>query len=574
MDRKTLIAVVLIGLFLVFYYPLLHLLGLDRYLGDRRGAPRPAAVVDTVIATAGAVARNIRLETPLYDALFSSAGARLVSVELKQYATAHGVSTAAGRRPPHPHGKEGVPPGDRVVLAGAPLFGLDLGSGAARRALTHLVYTAEESTDASGEVRAIHFTARDTSGLFVRQTYRVRAGDYALDYEVEIRGVPAAWRITEYSLTTRSWPLFTEADLPGDHRALRATSLVGTNLHRETPGGLLKGPRRFEGNAEWAGVHTRYFFATVAALHAVVRGVESGGEMRGLTETERQLVGSNAKPEEPVAINSLVIALPGETSPTHQFLLYVGPNDVSRLATYKLGLEKSVDLGWSWIVPFSKALLRLLKWIHAVVLNWGLAILALATLVRMVLHPLNVSSLKSMRAMQRLQPEIERIKEKYKKDAQAMNTAVMALYKENKVNPAGGCLPMVIQMPVFFALYSVLFNAIELRQAPFVGWIQDLSAPDLLGTVAGFPLRLLPILMAGSGLLQQKLAPTDPRQASSMYMMNVVMVVFFYNLPSGLVLYWTVMNLLTALQQWIVLHQDGGSPPVPAVAAAGGKGRR
>jgi YidC/Oxa1 family membrane protein insertase len=182
--------------------------------------------------------------------------------------------------------------------------------------------------------------------------------------------------------------------------------------------------------------------------------------------------------------------------------------------------------------------------------------------------------MRSMRAMQKIQPEMERLKEKYKNDAQAMNAAIMALYKENKVNPAGGCLPMMIQMPVFFALYSVLFNAIELRQAPFVGWIHDLSAPDLLATVAGFPIRLLPILMAGSGLLQQRLAPTDPRQASSMYMMNVVMVVFFYNLPSGLVLYWTVMNLLTALQQWIVLHQDGGSAPVPVTAAVGGRGRR
>jgi YidC/Oxa1 family membrane protein insertase len=121
----------------------------------------------------------------------------------------------------------------------------------------------------------------------------------------------------------------------------------------------------------------------------------------------------------------------------------------------------------------------------------------------------------------------------------------------------------------------VLFNAIELRQAPFVGWIHDLSAPDLLGTVLGFPLRLLPIVMAGSGLLQQRMSPTPPDQAATMYMMNVVMLVFFYNLPSGLVLYWTVMNLLTALQQWLVLRQDGG-PLVPATVAVAAKpgGRR
>jgi YidC/Oxa1 family membrane protein insertase len=186
----------------------------------------------------------------------------------------------------------------------------------------------------------------------------------------------------------------------------------------------------------------------------------------------------------------------------------------------------------------------------------------------------DMTSMKSMRAMQKLQPEIERIREKYKNDAAAVNTAIMALYKENKVNPAGGCIPMVLQMPLFFALYAVLFNAIELRQAPFVGWIHDLSAPDQLGMVMGFPIRVLPLLMAASGLLQQRLTPTDPSQATTMYMMNVVMVVFFYNLPSGLVLYWTVMNLLTALQQWLVLRQDQGGPAPAQVVAPARPGKR
>jgi YidC/Oxa1 family membrane protein insertase len=175
--------------------------------------------------------------------------------------------------------------------------------------------------------------------------------------------------------------------------------------------------------------------------------------------------------------------------------------------------------------------------------------------------------MRSMRAMQRLQPELERIKEKYKNDANAMNAAVMALYKEHKVNPAGGCLPMLLQMPLFVALYQVLFNAIELRLAPFVAWMQDLSAPDLLFSIGPIPVRLLPLLMAASGILSQRVTPTDPRQLPTMYMMNVMMLVFFYNLPSGLVLYWTVMNLLTALQQWMVLRQDAVAPaPAPAPA--------
>src|SRR5207247_1877808 len=179
--------------------------------------------------------------------------------------------------------------------------------------------------------------------------------------------------------------------------------------------------------------------------------------------------------------------------------------------------------------------------------NYGIPILGLATLVRRLRHPLNMTSINSMRAMQRRQPEMDRLKEKYKNDAAALNAAVMALYKENKVNPAGGCLPMLLQMPLFFALYAVLNSAIDLRQAPFFAWIHDLSAPDTLFTVAGVPIRLLPIIMAGTGFLQQRLTPTPSQQQTTMYLMNVFMLFVFYGLPSGLVFYWTVMNLYYSL---------------------------
>uniref|UniRef100_A0A832IBR3 Membrane protein insertase YidC n=1 Tax=Eiseniibacteriota bacterium TaxID=2212470 RepID=A0A832IBR3_UNCEI len=617
MDRRTIIAVVLLAIFLIFYYPLLRLVGLGKYVEPER--PRPVAVSDTlaagdslaggpvaaspapaapagtppppapaapaapalgvtpIAAIAGELERSVTLETPLYVARFSNRGARLVAVEVKGYASAHGVTGRSGR-PVHHHPAKPVEPGDRVVLAGGPAFGLDLGSAGSRRALDGLVYAVEESLDAAGAARALTFTYADSAGLFVRQTYRVRAGDYALDYAVEIRGVPDAWRVSDYSLITRSWPLVTEADLPADQRQLRATSLVGKNIHREHPGGLQKGPRSFDGNAVWAGVQTRYFLSAVAAVQAVPRGVVSSAELRPLSADEQRALGPGARPMQDVAVNAFVSGLPSASLPVHRYLLYVGPTEYKRLGALGVGFERAVDFGWSWIVPFSRALLQLLEWMYALLRNYGLAIIALATLVRVALHPLNVASMKSMRAMQKVQPEVERLREKYKNDPQAMNAALMALYKEHKVNPAGGCLPLLLQMPLFLALYQVLFNAIELRQAAFVGWMHDLSAPDTLFSVAGFPIRLLPLLMMGSGLLQQKLSPTDPRQAPTMYLMNVVMVVFFYNLPSGLVLYWTVMNLLTALQQWLVLrHDDGPTPAVataPAAPAAKGRKRR
>jgi YidC/Oxa1 family membrane protein insertase len=271
----------------------------------------------------------------------------------------------------------------------------------------------------------------------------------------------------------------------------------------------------------------------------------------------------------------MVVGLPGSSQPVHRYVLYAGPSEYAQLARLSgTQLERVVDLGWSWVRPISAVMLRVLNWIYVLLRNYGVAIIALATLLRALLHPLNMSSMKSMRAMQKLQPEMDRLRAKYKNDPTTMNTAIMALYKENKVNPAGGCLPMLLQMPVLIALYQVLFNAIELRQAPFVGWMSDLSAPELLFTVANFPIRLLPILMALSGLLLQRMTPTNPQQAPTAYMMNVMMLVFFYHLPSGLVLYWTVMNVLSAIQQWLVLRQDGGPIPAPVVVREGAQKAR
>jgi YidC/Oxa1 family membrane protein insertase len=606
MDRKTLAAVVLCVAFLIFYRPLLHWANLDRYL--QPAAPPPRAVVDTTrrdsslaalpgspgsnpsappesipsrttlsrapqLPPAPSLEKTTVLETDDYRATFSNHGARLLAVELKRFAASH-AGTGEASKPVHHRQGEMVSPDHRVVLAGGPLIALDLGSAGTLISLADLSYTVSDSLDAAGERRVITFTGEDPRGLRIKQTWRARPGDYALDLEVRVDAIPSAWRVSDYSLTVRSWPLLTDANLLADVRQLRATSLVGDNVHREHAAGLLKGPRRFDGNARWAAVQNRYFIGAVALESGIGRSVVSAGDRREFSRAELELLPAGTRPKQGVAINSLVVGLPSITSPVHRFVVYAGPCEYLRLGALKLQLERSVDLGWNWVLPFSKLLLMLLNWFYRVLHNYGVAIIVLATLVRALLHPLNSMSMRSMRAMQKIQPELERIKEKYKSDAAAMNTAVMALYKENKVNPAGGCLPMLVQMPLFIALYSVLYNAFELRQAPFVGWINDLSAPDLLLTIGPAPIRLLPILMLGSGLLSQRLTPSDPRQLPTMYMMNVFMLVFFYNLPSGLVLYWTVMNLLTAFQQWLLLRQDAVPTPAPVPVEAGAPRRR
>ncbi len=616
MDRKTLIAVAACVLLLLAYPMVVRWAGYGRYLDHQAPNAPPTAVDSSRIsgdsahaspsgvaatipsggansgaksgATPGATAPELRdapfrgtgavlersyeIDTPLYRAEFSSRGARLLSVELKRFASARGISSLEHKRLKLKRGDE-VPAGDRVALAGGPLVALDLGSGAALRSLANVGYAVEESTDAAGAIRTLIFTAKDEAGLMVRQVWRAHPDDYALDYQVEITGVPEAWRISDYSITLRSWPLVTENNLDSDLHSLRVSSMLGSDLHKDHAPNLLKNPKSYDGNVQWAAVQNRYFIAAAAVVDGAPRGVTGRAEKITLPDDLARSLPTGAKVEQEVAINTVRMALAGQTR--HRFVTFFGPVEYFRLSALRVHLERAVDLGWTWVLPFSTALLKLLNWLYGLAGNYGVAIILLATLVRVVLHPLNMASMKSQLKLQKLQPEIARLREKHKNDATAMNTATMGLYKENKVNPAGGCLPMLVQMPLFLALYQVLFNAIELRQAPFVAWMTDLSAPDLLFTVAGFPIRLLPVVMGATGFLSQMLTPMDPSQKPTMYLMNAFMLVFFYNLPSGLVLYWTVMNVLTAIQQWLVLRGDPAkaAEAVEVVVPATGKRR-
>jgi YidC/Oxa1 family membrane protein insertase len=558
----------------------------SRAIGGAPAPPAPTAAASPVLATPAVAPRSVVLETPLYRATFSNIGARLQSFELKRYAAAWGRSRFGdnpGRRP-----KRGglVPEGDRVELRGAPAFAFDLGSGPSFRSLATTAFAVEESTTATGETAAVTFVASDSAGSEVRQAWRSHPDSYLLDYVVTVAGAAAGER--EWSLTTRSWPLLSEANPDQEMQVVRSIGLVGKDLHRDVAQGLIgKDERRREGAVHWVGVQSHYFLGIVAPVGGEGRATVSRGANYTLGDEEKARLPHNSKPAQPIAEGTLVMAEPA--SGQQRFAVYFGPADYFSIAKLSgagrpgsLQLEKAVDLGASWLLPFSYPLLQLLRLLYRWVGNFGLAIFLLATLVRLALHPLNMSSMKSMRAMQRLQPEMERIREKYKNKPEALNAAVMALYKENNVNPAGGCLPMLLQMPLFFALYAVLNSAIDLRQAPFIGWIHDLSAPDHLFSVAGFPIHLLPLIMAGTGFLQQKLTPTPSQQASTMYMMNFFMLFIFYGLPSGLVFYWTVMNLYTALQQWLAIRGDDGvvvpvetgSPRANPGAESGARGGR
>ncbi|MGF2735938.1 membrane protein insertase YidC [Marinobacter sp. DUT-1] len=237
---------------------------------------------------------------------------------------------------------------------------------------------------------------------------------------------------------------------------------------------------------------------------------------------------------------------PGETAEVGA-KAYVGPKILDRLEAIAPNLDRTVDFGWLFFI--SLPLFYILQWFHALVGNWGVSIILLTVLVKAVFFHLSATSYKSMAKMRAVAPQLTRLKELYGDDRQRMSQEMMALYKREKINPLGGCLPILVQMPVFISLYWVLFESVQLRHAPFFLWINDLSQMD--------PYFILPILMGASMFLQMHLNPTppDPMQAKIMKMMPLIFTVFFLWFPAGLVLYWLVNNILSIAQQWYITRK-------------------
>ncbi|GGX83727.1 membrane protein insertase YidC [Litchfieldella qijiaojingensis] len=246
------------------------------------------------------------------------------------------------------------------------------------------------------------------------------------------------------------------------------------------------------------------------------------------------------------------IAAEGES--TLGATLYMGPKVQKRLEAVAPHLELTVDFGWLWFL--ANPLFWLLDKIEDVIGNWGWSIVVLTVLVKMALWPLSAKAYKSMARMRKLGPEMQRLKEQYGDDRQKMSQEMMKFYQKEKINPLGGCLPILVQMPVFIALYWMLLESVELRHAPFVFWIQDLSMKD--------PFFILPIMMGASMFVQQLLNPTppDPMQAKIMKMLPVVFTFFFLWFPAGLVIYWVVNNVISIFQQWAITRKIENDPTV------------
>jgi YidC/Oxa1 family membrane protein insertase len=288
--------------------------------------------------------------------------------------------------------------------------------------------------------------------------------------------------------------------------------------------------KRIEGSTLWAGIGDRYFANLIVPVRTELKDATFLRDSSSKVFFQLSHLPKKIGPQEKADI---------------AFQIYSGPLEINYLSLGGDELEKAIDLG-DWLGPIARPMLKFMKAIYGFLGNYGIAIIILTILVKLLLFPLNQKQVKSMKGMQALQPELADIKEKFKGNKERLNLEMMNLFKRNKVNPMSGCLPMLIQFPIFIALYRVLYNSIELRHAPFMLWIQDLSAPD--------PYYISPVIMGATMFLQQQMMPMttmDPAQAKMMKLMPIIFSLFMIMLPSGLVIYIFVNSLLSILQQWI-----------------------
>ena len=324
----------------------------------------------------------------------------------------------------------------------------------------------------------------------------------------------------------------TEKNISNDYQFFEGfASLGGEHMGAKPKKGKLTEESQ-KGSTLWSAIKTKYFISAIVPNDPGIAA-----------RVESELVDKR-----PVYNTEITQS----TSSSNSFTLYLGPLDYDNLKAFDVDLESNVDLGWALFRPIGQLISWMLTKMYAIIPNYGVVVILFAFLIKLLLNPLTVKTFESTRKMQALAPEINKIKEKYKNDPQKMSRAQMELYKSSGANPMGGCLPMLIQMPILVSVFSIFRSKIEFRGAPFFGWIDDLSVPDTLTELGGFPINILPVLMGSTMFIQQKMmaAPNaDANQKTMMYVMNAFFLFLFYSFPSGLNLYYFVFNLLSIIQQ-------------------------
>ena len=402
--------------------------------------------------------------------------------------------------------------------------------GAEATHLTTLTSTQSSYELGNADELIVPLSWADESGIVIEKRYRFKRGSYAIGLEQEVKnGTDALWRGAEYVRIKRHFQEQERSMFDVD-----SYSFAGPIVYNGEKSEKLKrddlvedGKYTFSTEQGWFGSIQHHFLSAVVP--------SPGTEHR----YEVAVVGENSISS---AIGRTVETIAPGSSKTFETALFVGPKLQSQLEQIDKSLKLTVDYGWLTII--SQPLFWLLSKVFAFVGNWGVSIILVTFLIKLAFYKLTESSGRSMAKMRNLQPRMKALQDRYKDDRQALSQAMMELYKREKVNPAAGCLPILIQMPFFLAFYWVLLESVEMRQAPFALWITDLSTRD--------PYFILPLIMGAAMFMQQKLnpAPADPVQAKVMQIMPVMFTGFFAFFPSGLVLYWVTNTLLSIAQQW------------------------
>ncbi|MCK9364267.1 MAG: membrane protein insertase YidC [Syntrophales bacterium] len=557
MDKKTILAVVLSVVVLMGYQyffakppvkpPVQQQSAAVSGADKKAPASAPKSVLPAVAANSAATAagtitsaaaitgseRDVVVETPLYRAVFTTRGAALKSFQLKQYKTSiPGTKDIAEtfygligkKKPVHEapqpielvHVTEGMPLPFTVTFPDSTINIPDNAFFEAQGSLLDL--NRGEAT------RSLVFTQSYPGDLRIDKIFTFNRENYAFDLEVKVHNLRDA-PINENAALT--WNQYVDPEAPTDSYGHDGpVSYVADKIDRPAVK-KMDADKTMGPYVSWGGFESKYFIA------AMIPQNPSLTSMR-LVKTQGDLVSVSM-------LGPKNVVPPGQPS-VFKYKLFLGPKDYNVLKAQGIKLENAIDFG-DWLKWLAIPMLLTLKFIYGYIHNYGIAIILLTILIKLIFWPLGNKSYRSMKEMQKLQPKMAELREKYKNDKARLSQESMALYKTHKVNPMGGCLPMVVQIPVFFGLYKALLYAIELRHAPFFWWIQDLSAKD--------PYYITPLIMGATMFMQQKMTPTgaDPMQAKIMMFMPIIFTFMFLNFPSGLVVYWLLNNVISIGQQ-------------------------
>jgi YidC/Oxa1 family membrane protein insertase len=549
LDKKTIIALVICVLLLLFWGKITEYLGFAPPPPEKQAetqeqvadsaATRPPmqettpapAEADTITPAREMIAavdslipeKSIQVITPLYKMELTNYGGGIKYLELLNYQYRDGENVILAESY------------DNIV----PDFETAGGSFRANRLIFHGDKAGFELRKGDSP-RKITYTYENATGGRIIKTFTINPNRYDIEFDITIEGIETFGFERDYQLVWGITPAPTEANLDDDYDYFKVVAMMDDDIELDDfDNGRMS--EDIPGGTTWAGLRTKYFVSAMIPRNRDGDGVYARG-----TKEKRTISGESIDVRELEALISLDIPARGIISDS--YTLYSGPIDYNILKKYNNSLEELTSLGWFFIKPFSIAIIWLLPKIYSAIPNYGIVVLIFALLIKIIVYPLSRKQTLAMTKMKDLQPKMKKLQERYKNDPARLNKEMMKLYKEAGANPLSGCLPLLPQMPLFFALFTVFRTTIEFRGASFLGWITDLSVPD--------PYYILPIVMVVTMFIQQKMTMSDPKQKMMIYIMPLFFGWLFMNFPAGLVLYWTGFNILSLVETIFIRKQQ------------------